>query len=390
MITLGVSVYPDLRPIEEIEQYLRMVSKHGFTRVFSSMFSVEGTPEEVLGYFKKLNSIAHECGMKVSLDVNPEFLTKMGVTCDDIHVMHDIGCDIMRMDGSYGTEGDIKVINNPYGIMIEFNASLPIESIQALVANGADKSRMLTCHNFYPQRLTGVQWKKFIATNKVVRGYGLNVGAFIATHNNPTHGVWDSVDGLPTVEMIRDLPVDLQARLLVAGGATDVFFGNAYASEEEVIAVEKIVKGLGKPDGDAFAEYRGYFPDELIDRIEVKKLKIKFADDATDLEKEDVLTFFPHIDMGDSSEWIWRSRSPRVKYKNNDFPPRKVDKEYFEVGDVVTVNDNYRHYHGEIQICLIPWKNDGQRNLVGHISEMEMKMFDCINDGDIIVFEEDK
>ena len=33
--------------IEEIEEYLRMVSKHGFTRVFSSMFSVEGTAEEV-------------------------------------------------------------------------------------------------------------------------------------------------------------------------------------------------------------------------------------------------------------------------------------------------------------------------------------------------------
>ena len=390
MITLGVSVYPDLRPIEEIAEYLRMVSKHGFTRVFSSAFSVEGTPEEVFNYFKQLDDIAHECGMKVSLDVNPEFLEKMGVTPDDIHVMHDMGCDIIRMDGSYGDTGDIQIINNPYDIMIEFNASLPIEMIQNLVNKGANKERMLTCHNFYPQRLTGVKWQKFLNTNKVITEYGMRIGAFIATHNNPTHGVWDSVDGLPTVEMIRDMPVDLQARLLIAGGATDVFFGNAYASEEEVIAVEEIVKGLGKPDPAQLDEFKGYIPDEILENIEVRKLKVKFAPDATDVEKEIVLTYFPHVDMGDASEWIWRNRGPRVKYKNYDFPPRKVDKEYFEVGDVVTVNDNYRHYHGEIQICRIPFKNDGQRNLVGHINESEMKMFDCIKDGDLLIFVEDK
>lgn len=389
MITLGVSVYPDLRPIEEIEEYLRMVSKHGFTRVFSSMFSVEGTKEEVLAYFKKLDTIAHECGMKVSLDVNPECLEKIGATPDDISVMHDIGCDIIRMDGSYGDEDDIKVINNPYGIMIEFNASLPIEMITNLVNKGADKTRMLTCHNFYPQRLTGVQWKKYLNTNKIVRAEGLRIGAFIASHNKPTHGVWDSQDGLPTVEMIRDLPVDLQARLLIAGGATDVFFGNAYASEEEVIAVAKIVEGLGRPDDSLLKEFRGYMPDEMLNNMDVKKLKVKLDPGITPVEKEDLLTFVPLVDMGDSSEWIWRCRAPRVKYKDFDFPPRKVDKEYFEVGDVVTVNDNYRHYHGEIQVCLIPFKNDGQRNLLGHINENEMKIFDTVRDGDMLIFVEE-
>ena len=389
MITLGVSVYPDLRPIEEIEEYLHLASKYGFTRVFSSMFSVEGTAEEVLAYFKKLDTIAHECGMKVSLDVNPECLDKIGVTPDDIHVMNDIGCDIIRMDGSYGDEGDIKIINNPYGIMIEFNASLPIEIIQNLVNKGANKERMLTCHNFYPQRLTGVKWNRYLATNKVIRENGMRIGAFIASHNKPTHGVWDSQDGLPTVEMIRDLPVDLEARLLIAGGATDVFFGNAYASEEELKAVSQIVKGLGSVDDSLKGEFKGYMPDEMIDNIDIKKIKVKLDKDITPLEKEDLLTYVPLIDMGDSSEWIWRCRGPRVKYKNCDFPPRKVDKEYFEVGDVVTINDNYRHYHGEIQVCLIPFKNDGQRNLLGHINEQEMKIFDCVKDGDMLIFVEE-
>ena len=45
---LGISVYPDLRPLEEIKEYFKLASKYGVSKVFSSMFSVEGTKEEVL------------------------------------------------------------------------------------------------------------------------------------------------------------------------------------------------------------------------------------------------------------------------------------------------------------------------------------------------------
>ena len=73
MSEIGVSVYPDLSPIEDIEAYLKLASKYGVTRVFSSMFSVEGTNEEILDYFRNFIRIAHENHMEVSLDVNPQF-----------------------------------------------------------------------------------------------------------------------------------------------------------------------------------------------------------------------------------------------------------------------------------------------------------------------------
>ena len=58
------------------------------------------------------------------------------------------------------------------------------------------------------------------------------------------------------------------------------------------------------------------------------------------------------MEMGDSSEWIWRTRISRFKYSqpNEVLAPRKVNGEMFEVGDVVIVNDNYKHYAGEIQL----------------------------------------
>ena len=68
MVTLGVSVYPDMRPMSEIRSYLQLAAQYGFTRVFTSVFSIEGTPREVLACVAELNECAHEFGMEVSLD----------------------------------------------------------------------------------------------------------------------------------------------------------------------------------------------------------------------------------------------------------------------------------------------------------------------------------
>ena len=47
--SFGVSVYPDIESLEDITKYLERASKFGCEYVFSSMFSVEGTKEEVFG-----------------------------------------------------------------------------------------------------------------------------------------------------------------------------------------------------------------------------------------------------------------------------------------------------------------------------------------------------
>ncbi|MBR3161075.1 MAG: DUF871 family protein, partial [Atopobiaceae bacterium] len=229
-VTLGVSVYPDLRPLEEIAAYVVCAAQHGYTRVFSSMFSVEGTPEEVLDLFRRLNGVVHKNGMRISLDINPECMKRFGTAPDDLSVFHAIGADILRMDGAYGEDDNLRMLNNPYGMQIEYNASaLTPEAIGALVARGVSRERILACHNFYPQRYTGFRWDKFQAVNKQLQRAGLRIGAFVSSHAPQTHGVWDAMDGLPTVERLRDYPADLQARILAAAGTTDVFFGNAYA-----------------------------------------------------------------------------------------------------------------------------------------------------------------
>lgn len=390
MSVLGVSVYPDIRPLDEIADYLHLAAKHGFTRVFTSMFSVEGTPEEVLAYFRDLDAVAHECGMEISLDINPECMERLGATPSDLSVFEGIKADILRMDGAYEEDDNVVMLNNPYGMKIEYNASaLTPETIEALVARGVDKDRILACHNFYPQRYTGFRWDKYRAVNERLNKLGIRVGAFVASQAPNTHGVWDATCGLPTVERTRDYPADLAARVVAAGGATDVFFGNAYATEDELAAVAEALGPVEphytKPEVEQMFVNSVFVDAQQVMRHQ-RKVRVEPLYDITPVEREILFDFFPHLDMGDSSEWIWRTRMPRMFYQDQTIAPRRYPLDHFQVGDVVIVNDNYKHYAGEVQVVLEPIVNDGTRNLVARIDHEEMTMFDVIADNDLVVF----
>ena len=90
MITLGVSLYPEQEKLEDIDAYLALASKYGFTKVFTSMFSVEGTREEIIKYFKDFSAIVHKYGMVVSGDCNGTFFNHMGATETDLSVINSL------------------------------------------------------------------------------------------------------------------------------------------------------------------------------------------------------------------------------------------------------------------------------------------------------------
>jgi len=77
---------------------------------------------------------------------------------------------------------------------------------------------------------------------------------------------------------------------------------------------------------------------------------------------------------------------PRFVYRDLSIKPRSVIEPAFQVGDVLIVNDNYKHYACEIQIALKPLVNDGSRNRIGHISKSEMELLKLVKDTEAIVF----
>lgn len=391
----GISVYPDLSPLEDIKAYMALAARYGCSRVFSSMFSVEGSEQEILGYFKEFIDAAHSVGLQVSLDVNGPCLERFGASPADLTVFHELGCDILRLDTPLSTEGYLQFLANPYGIRLELNASLGERGekrIFELIERGGDPQKLLLCHNFYPQRYTGMKWEKFKAANRRLVKTGIPIAAFVSSHAQNTHGVWGAVAGLPTVERHRDLPMELQARELLATGNIDfVLIGNAYASEEEFKALQEVFRPVAPPmDGRlaAIMKAMGVATGMTAPALP-KKLRIKLAPDITPAERRVLFEFYPHVDVGDSSEWIWRSRMPRFVYREEAFPPRPHEGEVFQTGDVVMVNDSYKHYAAEVQIVLKPILNDGTRNLVGRLASRELELLSLIQDGDTVVFLED-
>lgn len=383
--TLGISVYPDISPLEDIKKYIELSSKYGFKKIFSSMFSVEGSKEEVLDYFEELIAFSHKHGMVVDLDVNPDLFKRLDASIDDLSVFSEIGVDILRMDQSFGKDKDFELMNNKYGIDIEFNSNIKV--VDGLVKAGANPEDILVCYNFYPQRYTGFGWDVFREMSAELKSYGdVNIGAFVSSNNENTHGVWDSKDGLPTVERLRYLPIDTQARILLATGLiNDIIIGNAYASEDELKSLKEVYDNHSFDicnEGLKESIESGTF---TVNSSQIIQLKPEFYEKVSDVEKDILYNFAPHISIERNNEFIWRSRMSRIK-DERAIEPRTSDKKYFDRGDVLIVNDKYRHYAGEVEIALGKVENDGERNLVARVNEDELMMLDLIDSGILVKF----
>ena len=73
-----------------------------------------------------------------------------------------------------------------------------------------------------------------------------------------------------------------------------------------------------------------------------------------------------------------RSSLPRLDCRDVTIAHRPAAKPFFTRGDVVVVNDNLKHYRGELEIVLCDIPNDGERNLVGVIPEEEQILLDLV------------
>ncbi len=391
---LGLSVYPEQESPEQIETYLKTGAEYGFDHVFTSIFSVDGTKEEIVSYFRNLTDMAHRLGYMVDGDVNTWFFEKIGASCSNLSVFKEMGIDILRMDGPYGDERDAILINNPEGIGIEYNTSM-IRVVDHAIANGANVKNISTCHNFYPQRYTAPCFDQIRPMNDHFHKLGIPVAMFLNSQVCGTHGPWPVSDGLPTIEEHRSVPVEVQLKHMLAMKTIDLaLFGNAFADRTEFEAVKKVMdravvstdsldENMKEMARSMYAMHGRPLPKEMV-RI---PFSIHLEDGASDVEKER-LYFGYHADLGDCLNYMIRSRLSRMAGKKETIVPRPCEKKRFERGDVLIVNDNCRHYAGEIQIVLKPMENDGQRNLIGHVDEKEHMIFDRIGAMDLFTFVE--
>lgn len=352
MHRLGISIYPEHSTREKDDAYMKLAAKYGFTRIFTCLLSVTSSAEDTIREFGDFCKRAHELGFIVSVDTNPEVFKKLGATPRDLAVFKQIGVDIIRMDGHFSDLEDTALTLNPYNIKIEFNGSQYL-NLDRMIEKGANPHNMTICHNFYPMRYSGLSEERFHFFNSKSGGLNLVNAAFVSSNEENTFGPWKVYEGLPTLEICRDMPIDWQVRYLFATREIDdVLIGNAFASEEEL-------KAMGEVD-----------PTKVT-------LRIDLDENITEDEKAIVFDCL-HNRRADGNDILIRTVDSRVKYHNTSIPARDCQKEWLEAGDVVVINDNLAHYRGELQVVLKPIKNVHDRNVVGHLNADEMKLVDMI------------
>lgn len=387
MVKLGLSLYPEQEKLEDIDRYLETASKCGFTKVFTSLFSVQGTKEEIVDYFKNFTAIAHKYGMKVSGDANGDFFKKMGATEKDLSVFKEMGIDIIRMDFSFQDERDAVLINNEEGIGIEMSTSF-IDIIERALKNGADPKNLATCHNFYPERYSAPSLEDINATNEYWKSKGVSVAIFVSSQEKGTHGPWPVSAGLPTIEEHRALPLEVQVKhCLSLKNVDEILIGNAYASEAELEAVAEVMEKvyIDIPYDEKAGMLADLLPHGNLTRI---PFKIHLEEGITEAERGLLFDYPTHCDMGDCLNYMLRSRWTRFIGGKMSIPCRPCDKTCYTRGDVVIVNDNLAHYRGEIQIVLKDMEVDGERNLLGRIDENEIMILNHMGKNDIFTFVE--
>lgn len=351
MKKLGISVYPGSAKIEENLEYIELAAKYGFSRIFTCLISIEGKEiEETVREFKCITDLANKKHMEVIADVDHSVFHRYGVSIQDLSFFKSLGLHGIRLDlGFSGIEESIMTFN-PFGIKVELNMSNGTKYIDNILTYKPNLENLIACHNFYPHVYTGLSLEHFLKCSKQFKDFGIRTAAFVNS-KAAKFGVWPVSEGLCTLEMHRNMPIDVQAKHFYATELIDdVIIGNAFASEEELKMLSCVNKDL-------------------------LELKVDLLPGISDVERKIVLEE-THFNRGDVSDYVIRSTQPRVKYKGKDFPAYNTPN--IKRGDVLIDSSLYTRYAGELQVALRDMKNSGKTNVVGRINEEELFLLDYI------------
>ena len=329
-----------------------------------ALLGAKGTYEEVVERYLPYTRLAHELGFEIFCDVNPMVLKRLGVGISmfqggiDLTFFKELGIDAMRLDLGMSDLEEAALAKNADGIKICINGAAVTDHVGALLSCGAPREALVGCHNYYPHRYTGVSLDYFMRGTEHWAKRGMRLQAFVSSNAPEAFGPWPVTEGLPTLEMHRDLPIEVQLKHFVMMGCVgDVLIGNCFATDDELAAMERA-------NSD-----RVRFTTRLVN----------------DLPRDMARRLGMNLSVrGDcTSGYMIRTLESRM----DPAPVEPFNTVDIERGDVIIDNRLYGQYAGEVQIALAPMKNSGKTNVVGHIDDCEHVLLDYLAAGTRFAFD---
>lgn len=350
MKQLGISIYPEKMAKEEMIAYIERAHQAGCSRIFSCLLSIQKPKEAIKQEFQELNAFAHSLGFEVILDVSPKVFQELGISYQEPSFFHEVGADGIRLDQGFTGNEEALMTFNPYGLHIEINMSNDVSTIDTIMQYQPNRKHLYGCHNFYPHAYTGLDLDFFKRCSRRFQQYGLRTAAFISSQAPQAFGPWPITQGLPTLELHRHLPLDVQLKhLILLDLVEDAIISNCVPTEAEWEAIATL----------------------SFDQV---TFDLTLCPDLPQIERKIVLEEL-HFNRGDQNPNVIRSTQSRVKYKGHEFALFHAPK-FIHRGDVIIESSLYGHYAGEVQIARCEMENSGKSNVVGHIREVEHFLLD--------------
>ncbi|MES3704874.1 MupG family TIM beta-alpha barrel fold protein [Staphylococcus ureilyticus] len=250
MHNLGISVYPTQSDLGEMCDYIKMSAKFGFKRIFTNLLSVKSDEEAVFNKFKSVVKVAKENDMTVIADINHKVFEALNLKRDDLSFFKTLGVSGIRVDAGFSAQEIAQLSYNKQHMYVELNISVSDTFIEDVLSYQPNLDKLIGCHNFYPQTYTGLSYQHFVNTSEVYKKNNVHTAAFV-TSQEATVGPWIIMEGLPTLESHRKLPIAVQVKhLLMTNLVDDFIIGNAFASESELQSLSEI--NLAMPSFDVY------------------------------------------------------------------------------------------------------------------------------------------
>ncbi|HZJ87155.1 MAG TPA: MupG family TIM beta-alpha barrel fold protein [Erysipelothrix sp.] len=352
MRRLGISIYPDKSSVEDMKNYIDKAHKYGFSRIFSCLLSVDKPKENIKQEFIEINEYAKDKGFEVIVDVSPRIFDELGISYQDLSFFDDIKADGIRLDVGYTGNEESLMTFNPYDLKIEINMSNDTHYIDTIMDYKPNRFNLIGCHNFYPHNYSGLNLETFTNTSNNFKKHGLKTAAFISSQVDGAFGPWVATEGLPTLEMHRELPIDIQLKHMIALDLVDdVIISNCYPSDEELESIAQV-------------------------NLDMLNLRVELVDNIPEIERSIVLDE-RHFNRGDTNDNMIRSTQSRVKHKGHNFEVFNTP-EVLNKGDIIIESSLYGHYAGELQIVKQTMINSGKSNVVGKVIDEEHFLIDTL------------
>lgn len=348
----GISIYPYKENSEETLAYLDLAAKYGYQRVFTNLLMIEeGEEQRVLASMERAIKHARSLNMEVILDLNPAVFEQLKISYSDLTFFKEMGATGIRLDSTFDGLVESLMTFDQTDLDLEVNISNDTFYLENVLSYQPNRKRIIGCHNFYPQRFTGLDYQYFMRCSEKYKKLGLRTAAFVNSQT-ADHGPHVYTDGLCTLEEHRDLPIALQAKHLIATGLIDdIIIANAFASKEELASLSQLMM------------------DQIV-------LDVVFSEGVTDLEKEIVLGH-QHFNRGDINSYSVRSTYVKLSYQDQSVPAKHLAEELSR-GDITIGNDSFGQYKAELNLVKQAMPNHGEKNLVAKIVPEELRLIPYI------------